>query len=185
MGCEERRINNLIKEVRQLTSEKNELKILNNALMIQLHTEKARLAEVTDDLQGVYKKCQCTEDELKLLHKKFCDKIKQLKTQIRQNDIFRKVYRGSSKTVRETMVNEEMEKVRKANEKLEAMIRLFSRRVGVDSELLQKICMVADGTDDPLILNLVKDISNVESLPVNVIDVKKIDDFNESFMKDL
>ncbi|KAI4291344.1 hypothetical protein PAPHI01_0618 [Pancytospora philotis] len=147
----EKRIEDLIKEIKQLRSENDGLRMQKNSLNIRLHTAQTQLEEAQTSGAALGRRLQLVEEESRLLYKRFYDKIKQLKIEMRQKDVFRTLYRGSSKTSREAMANSEMEKLQAVNRTLLAFVELLGQKFNFDADTAHRLCEAVRDIDDPVI----------------------------------
>lgn len=149
MSADFGRVERLIDEIRALRSTNHELSVKNNACLIKIHGLEGQLSEALARADQLARDNASLLEEARLLTKRLKDKIKRLQIEMRRNDIFREVYRGSSKTKKEELVNAEIRRLSDTNKILLKFMQALEGRLGFDGDIAHELCAIATDADDP------------------------------------
>lgn len=138
------RTDKLISEINELKARNSEIITNNNTLFCQLHKKDSELLQAKAIINKLLKHNENLKTEVSILNKKYVDKVRSLENQIRKNDVFREVYKGSSKTRREDLANKSMEQVRKSNAFLLQFIIKMAKKFDFDDEVCLQLCQIED-----------------------------------------
>ena len=146
-----KRIEGLTMEVRKLQKEIQELTAQNGMLRGTIHTRDSLINEQSCKIEELTKETAFLKEELSLTERKYKGQLKKVQADARRNDVFREVYKGTTKMKREEFANERIQTLERTNTVLMGFIKEISHRFGFDTDTCIALCEIATGVDDCLI----------------------------------
>lgn len=154
------RTEKLIDEIKMLRAANQALSIQNNAHLIKIHGLESQLAEAHSRIDQLARDNASLLEEARLLTRRLKDRIKHVQIEMRRKDVFREVYRGSSKARKEELVGAEINQLRNINRVMLKFIQALEDKIGFDSNIAHELCTIADGIDDPTLQAFLDGIGN-------------------------
>ncbi|KAI5170478.1 hypothetical protein PAEPH01_1464 [Pancytospora epiphaga] len=162
------RIEKMIDEIKALTIANRDLSIQNNAQLIKIHTLESQNSEILARVDKLTHDNAMLQEEARLVTKRLKDRVKQMRMEMRKRDVFGEVYRGSSKTKRDEIVNSEMGRLNNLNNILLRFVQVLESKFGFDGSIACDLCTIANGVDDPAVKEFIKGISMPRGQNVDV-----------------
>lgn len=145
------RIDQLIDEIKVIRAVNSSLHSEITSLETKVFQKEREAKSLADKLEKTQKKVEFLEAEKKSNLKKYTTKIKNLERGKKRNDIFNQKIIGTSKTMKESMMIQEMDSLRSVNSTLLGIINLLSKEIGFDGEIIKGIAEIADGIEDNIL----------------------------------
>lgn len=153
------RIEKLFNEIKKLSQKNGELTLQNSRLRNRINTLESQLETANADRGQLVSRAAIQKEEMALLRRKQEEEAKHLRAEVNRNDVFRQVYKGSSKTARDEMCNNKVQSLQKVNNILMDMILSLSKKYRFDSDVCISLCEIATGIDDPVLQHFLDSLS--------------------------
>jgi len=145
------RIDQLIDEIKIIRAVNSSLHSEITSLETKVFQREREAKSLADKLEKTQKKAEFLEAEKRSNLRKYNTKIKNLERGKKRNDIFNQKIMGTSKTMKESMMIQEMDSLRSVNSTLLGIIDLLGKEIGFDGEIVKGIAEIADGIEDNIL----------------------------------
>lgn len=147
----QRRIDSLIREIRDLSRQKEEgseeVRRLRTKVQVQseeIRQQAVRVEELTAEAARMKKSIEGRERRVR-------SSERAIRNESRRKELFNSKVLGSSKTQSEYYMSLEMKAVNERCEMMRRFMGVLSERFGLDMDVFDELVKIADGFDDPVI----------------------------------
>jgi predicted RNase H-like nuclease (RuvC/YqgF family) len=178
-----RRIEELIKEVKTYNKHKKDLEDEINKMRGRIEDQRGIIAQRDKIIYSLTKKLKSNELLMKSKEKEFRRLERSMKSVIKRRENVNERLLGGNKFKAEGVLRNQIKSLENSICVLEKFIVYLGEHIGFDSTLLFRISEVVDGFDDPVIQRLVKNIKNRNKESKNIVEaLVGIDTENNEFL---